>query len=186
MESIHAHYCGDMAIDLNRWRYRWSIREPTDPLPQTLAETLDVANAAFYPGIYVVVKTLLTYPVSACAFERSFISMKRLKTPLRNTMIDYRLSSLAISTRKKKSMLRVCSTGLHSTKKDASLFAHNDNCTIKRKTLLGACSRIHNQNNVVFALSLLKIRARRFVLCLYSHNYFEQEIKNAVFFAQLT
>ena len=25
-----------------------------------------------------------------------------------------------------------------------------------------------------------------FVLCLYSHNYFEQEIKNAVFFAQFT
>ena len=100
--SIHAHYGDDMAIDLeafklevNRWRYRWSIREPTDPLPQTLVETLDVANAAFYPGIYVAVKTLLTYPVSACAAER-FSSMKRLKTPLRNTMTDHRLSSLAI------------------------------------------------------------------------------------------
>ena len=103
LKSIHAHYGGDMAIDLeefklevNRWRYRWSIREPTDPLPQTLVETLDVANAAFYPGIYVAVKTLLTYPVSACAAERSFSSMKRLKTPLRNTMTDHRLSSLAI------------------------------------------------------------------------------------------
>ena len=103
MKLIHAHYGGDMAIDLeefklevNRWRYRWSIREPTDPLPQTLVETLDVANAAFYPGIYVAVKTLLTYPVSACAAERSFSSMKRLKTPLRNTMTDHRLSSLAI------------------------------------------------------------------------------------------
>ena len=29
-------------------------------------------------------------------------------------------------------------------------------------------------------------RGRRFVLCLYSHNYFEQEIKNAVFFTQFT
>ena len=103
LKSIHAHYGGDMAIDLeefilevNRWRYRWSIREPTDPLPQTLVETLDVANAAFYPGIYVSVNTLLTYPVSACAAERSFSSMKRLKTPLRNTMTDHRLSSLAI------------------------------------------------------------------------------------------
>ena len=101
--SIHAHYGDDMAIDLeafklqvNRWRYRWSIREPTDPLPQTLVETLDVANAAFYPGIYVPVKTLLTYPVSACAAERSFSLMKKLKTPLRNTMTDHRLSSLAI------------------------------------------------------------------------------------------
>ena len=101
--SIHVHYGDDKAIDLeafklkvNRWRYRWSIREPTHPLPQTLVETLDVSNAAFYPGIYVAVKTLLTYPVSACAAERSFSSMKRLKIPLRNTMTNHRLSSLAI------------------------------------------------------------------------------------------
>ena len=103
LKSIHEHYGGDMAIDLEefklevtRWRHRWSIREPTDPLPQTLVETLDVANPAFYPAIYVAIKTFLTYPVSACAAERSFSSMKRLKTPLRNTMTDDRLSSLAI------------------------------------------------------------------------------------------
>ena len=77
-------------------RHCWCIRELTDSLPQTLVETLDVANAAFYPGIYVAVKTLLTYPVLACAAERSFSSMKRLKTPLRNTMTDDCLSSLAI------------------------------------------------------------------------------------------
>lgn len=103
LKSIHEHYGGDMAIDLeefklevDRWRHRWSIREPTDPLPQTLVETLDVANAAFYPAIYVAVKTLLTYPVSACTAERSFSLMKRLKTPLRNKMTDDHLSSLAI------------------------------------------------------------------------------------------
>ena len=71
LKSIHAHYGGDMAIDLeefklevNRWRHRWSIREPIDPLPQALVVTLDVANAALYPGIYVAVKTFITYPVS--------------------------------------------------------------------------------------------------------------------------
>ena len=83
-------------------------------------------------------------------------------------------------------MLSGCSISLHSTKKDASPLLINDNCTIKRKTLQRAYSRIHNQNNALFAPSLLKIRATRFVLCLYSHNYFEQEIKNAVFFAQFT
>ena len=103
LKSIYEHYGGDMAIDLeefklevDRWRHRWSIIEPTDPLPQTLVETLDVANPAFYPAIYVAVKTLLTYPVLACAAERSFSLMKRLKTLLRNTMTDDHLSSLAI------------------------------------------------------------------------------------------
>jgi len=41
-------------------------------------------------------KTLLTYPVSVCTAERSFSSLKRIKTPLRNTMTGQRLSSLPI------------------------------------------------------------------------------------------
>ena len=104
MKSIHEHYIGDMAINLeefklevNRWRHRGSIKEPTDPLPQTLVDTLDVTNPAFYPATYVAVKTLLAYPVSAYTAEHSISSMKRLKTPLQNTMTDDRLSSLAIS-----------------------------------------------------------------------------------------
>ena len=144
MKSIHAHYGGDMAIDLeefklevNRWRYRWSIRKPTDPLPQTLVETLDVANAAFYPGIYVAVKTLLTYPVSACAAECSFSSMKRLKTPLRNTMTDHRLSSLAILRIHKEKEINVESVLDKDTKttqrKTPRSLLINDNCTIKTK-----------------------------------------------------
>ena len=86
----------------------------------------DVVNAAFYPGIYVAVKTLLTYPVSACAAERSFSSMKRLKTPLRNTMTDDRLSSLVILHIHKENEVNVESVldNLHSTKKTASLFAY--------------------------------------------------------------
>jgi len=39
-------------------------------------ETLDFANPEFYPGIYVAVKILLTYPVSTCVAERSFSSTK--------------------------------------------------------------------------------------------------------------
>ena len=66
--------------------------------PQTLVETLDHANSQFYPGVYVALVTLLTYPVSTCTAERSFSSLKlkRLKSPLRSTMTDERLSSLAI------------------------------------------------------------------------------------------
>ena len=48
-------------------RHHLSIRPPDGPLPETLVATLDQTNAAFYPGIYVVVKTLLVYPISACA-----------------------------------------------------------------------------------------------------------------------
>lgn len=69
-------------------------REPNEE-PEDLW-TLDFADPELYPGIYVAVKTLLTYPVSTCVAERSFSSMKRLKTPLRNTMSEDRLSSLSV------------------------------------------------------------------------------------------
>ena len=59
-------------------------------------ETLDFSIPEFYPRIAVAVKTLLTYPVSTCAAERSFSNMKRLKTPLRSAMSDERLSSLFV------------------------------------------------------------------------------------------
>lgn len=132
MKSIYEHYGGDMAIDLeefklevDRWRHRWSIIEPTDPLPQTLVEALDVANPAFYPAIYVAVKTLLMYPVLACAAERSFSLMKRLKTLLRNTMTDDHLSSLAILHIHKEKEINVESVlDQFAQHKDASLFAY--------------------------------------------------------------
>ena len=40
--------------------------------PKTLVETLDHANPQFYPVVYVVLVTLLTYPISTCTAERSF------------------------------------------------------------------------------------------------------------------
>ena len=49
---------------------------------QTLVETLDHANSQFYPDVYVALVTLLTYPVSTRTAERSFSSIKRLKSPL--------------------------------------------------------------------------------------------------------
>lgn len=101
VEDIYNYYGDDMLMTLDefkrevtRWRHRWPITE--DDPPQTLVETLDFADPELYPGIYVAVKTLLTYPVSTCVAERSFSSMKRLKTPLRNTMSEDRLSSLSV------------------------------------------------------------------------------------------
>ena len=64
--------------------------------PQTLVETFDQANYNSIPEYNVALITLLTYPVSTCTAERSFSGMKRLQTPLRRTMTDERLSSLAI------------------------------------------------------------------------------------------
>jgi len=40
--------------------------------PKTLVETLNNANPQFYPKVYVVLVTLLTYPVPTCTAESGF------------------------------------------------------------------------------------------------------------------
>ena len=65
--------------------------------PQTLVEAFDhQANYNSIPEYNVGLITLLTYPVSTCTAERSFTGMKGQQFPLRRTMTDKRLSSLAI------------------------------------------------------------------------------------------
>ena len=60
-----------------------------------LALTLDGCEYLF-PNIYVILKCLLTMPVSTATAERSFSSLRHVKSYLRNTMGDSRLSSLAL------------------------------------------------------------------------------------------
>ena len=72
--------------EVTRWHHKWLLVE--DGIPQILVEALDFSIQELYPGISVAVKTLLTYPVSTCAAERSFSSMKRPKTSLRSAMSD--------------------------------------------------------------------------------------------------
>ena len=74
---MYNHYGEDMHMfldefkrEVTRWRQRWLLVE--GGIPQTLVETLDFANPELYPGIYVAVKTLFTYPVLTCVAKRSF------------------------------------------------------------------------------------------------------------------
>ena len=57
--------------------------------PQTLVNSILEYNQ-------LALITLLTYPVPTCTAERSFCGMKMLPTPLRRTITDEGVSSLAI------------------------------------------------------------------------------------------
>ena len=50
----------------------------------------------FFPELLKVLKILFTMPVTSCEAERSFSTLKRLKTYLRSTMGEDRLNSLAV------------------------------------------------------------------------------------------
>ena len=49
-----------------------------------------------YPNIYIVIRILLTVPVSTASAERSFSKLKLIKSYLRSTMGQERLSALAV------------------------------------------------------------------------------------------
>ena len=80
--DIYYYYGSDMEItrdqfntEVTRWKHKWSGNYDNEK-PQTLFETLNQANPQFYPRIYVALVTLLTYPVSTCAAERSFSGIR--------------------------------------------------------------------------------------------------------------
>ena len=79
--------------ELDSWKQ--AIQDSTVPPTRELTEALDHAYDLF-PNIHMILKVLLTMPVSTATAERPFSTLTRLKTYLRNTMGDERLTSLAL------------------------------------------------------------------------------------------
>lgn len=63
-----------------------NFHEHDTPLPVSAMEGLLRCDEAFFPNIYRLLQILATLPVSTATSERSFSTLKRLKTYLRNTI----------------------------------------------------------------------------------------------------
>lgn len=81
--------------EVQRWRVRWSLLPAEQKPNDDVATCLNQIDPQMYPNIHSIFLLLLTMPVSTATAERSFSSMKRVKTYLRSTMTTERLSSLA-------------------------------------------------------------------------------------------
>ncbi|GBN55691.1 hypothetical protein AVEN_265075-1 [Araneus ventricosus] len=80
------------------WKEKWS-QEKSENLPKTAISSLIKCDKTFFPNISILLKLLLclaVVPVSVATMERSFSSLKRLKTYLRNTTSEIRLNGLAL------------------------------------------------------------------------------------------
>ncbi|KAF0707053.1 52 kDa repressor of the inhibitor of the protein kinase-like [Aphis craccivora] len=64
--------------------------------PQNALDVLLICNQDFYPNIYNLLHILAVLPVTSCESERSFSSLKRIKTYLRNSTSETRLNGLAV------------------------------------------------------------------------------------------
>ena len=68
----------DFDNEILRWQTKWS--HSRDEKPVTLTETLQHANPDLYPNVVTIITILLTMPVSTATPERSFSTMRRVKT----------------------------------------------------------------------------------------------------------
>jgi hypothetical protein len=88
----------EIDAELERWRYKFS---ETRAIPQgqagqlTLEFRVHIARD-LYPNMHNIFLVLLTMPVSTASAERSFSSIKRLKSYLRSTVGADRLNGLAL------------------------------------------------------------------------------------------
>ncbi|VDI01897.1 Hypothetical predicted protein [Mytilus galloprovincialis] len=86
---------GTFNSEVQRWQRRWSSPDVIEK-PKSLKASLSVTNKELYPSIFAIFAILVTMPVTTSTTERSFSSLRRLKTYLRSTMVQDRLSSLAL------------------------------------------------------------------------------------------
>jgi len=64
--------------------------------PDCAIDALGMCNEAKYPNIFKIIKIMSTLPVTTCTPERTFSTLKRLKTYLRNAAGEERLTGLAL------------------------------------------------------------------------------------------
>lgn len=91
-------FFSSLLSEFHCWYIKWRNQEKDyglASLPTSLHHTLPHVSSLF-PNITVLLKILCTLPVTSCTSERAFSGLKRIKTPLRSTMGNERLSSLSL------------------------------------------------------------------------------------------
>ena len=76
---------------VNEWK-----KEDVSTVPSSAIDALCACHADFYPNVYILLTILSTLPVSTATSERSFSTMRRLKTYLRSSIGNERMTGLAL------------------------------------------------------------------------------------------
>lgn len=112
--------------EIDLWRVKWQREKEKGKitsLPVTALEVLSFCDEETSPLIFKLVLLLATLPVSNATAERTFSTLRRLKTWLRSTMEQERLVGLALlnvhqdlTVDEGKIILRFSKTGAHRYK----------------------------------------------------------------------
>ena len=80
--------------EVERWVNK--LKEDVSTVPSSAIEALCACHADIYPNVYILLTIVGTLPVSTATCERSFSTMRRLKTYLRSSMGNERMIGLAL------------------------------------------------------------------------------------------
>ena len=80
--------------ETERWKSKWAAFPMADR-PLSATETLQQCNKLLFPQIHILLRLFVTLPLTSATAERSFSTMRRLKSYLRSTMGASRLNGLA-------------------------------------------------------------------------------------------
>jgi hAT family C-terminal dimerisation region len=78
--------------EFNLWYKKFETITPC----KNVIDAISLCDKEIYPNIYNLLKIFATLPVTTCVSERSFSSLRLLKTYLRSTMTQTRLNGLAL------------------------------------------------------------------------------------------
>ncbi|XP_063794593.1 52 kDa repressor of the inhibitor of the protein kinase-like [Pseudophryne corroboree] len=86
----------ELLSEVQLWKKKWLRLADSMPLPESVEEALHNCDEDVYSLVNSLLRILLTLPISVASAERSFSSLRRLKTWLRNHMGQERLTGLAL------------------------------------------------------------------------------------------
>ena len=101
IEGLIEQYSDDLPnpdvidVELKLWKKKWNEVEREDRRA-SLAKAIKHYDKLKFPNVFTLIKIGCTLPITSAECERSFSTMRRLRTWLKSTMKSDRLSSLAI------------------------------------------------------------------------------------------
>ena len=84
-----------LAADLDLWYNFWDEIKYKNDFAYSISVTLKRVDTLTFPNIYLALKVLGTLPITTCQCERSFSSLRSIKTGDRSTMANVTLNGLA-------------------------------------------------------------------------------------------
>ena len=85
-----------LSSEYDRWNKKWLTEKDSGLQIMDFSGALDNADADLFPNIRIILLVSATIPSSTATNERCFSALKRLKTYLRSSMLEERLTGLAL------------------------------------------------------------------------------------------